>query len=314
MAVSRDGRWLATAGKTRLEFWNTVTREQALSLPLPAEAWYAIALFGERDEFLYLSAASFGIRRIELKREQPADGPERLVVGPMQLISEPENMGAIRFGPDQRSLIVSQNHRSAPNEPIPPTIWYWPEGDSTRARKVVEGFPLLGFGVLPVGRWGVSTDLVTPDLWIWDFETGERVRSLGFDTPVASEPTPDGRWLITKTPGEFGAWRVDDWTRQHRWPARADELNSSMAVSFDSRLLGVIGSNGDIILRSLPEGLMLLRLVPPKTLRIAAVEFGPDSKRLFLLSQTGQVFEWELAELRRELARLELDWTDRPQD
>ncbi len=171
---------------------------------------------------------------------------------------------------------------------------------------------MAGYRLLPGDRWRVTTDRVEPDLWIWDAQTGQRVRGLGFTTPVLSEPAPNGQWLVAKDRDEFSLWRVGDWARICRWPAHADEIDTFMAVSPDSRLLATIATHGGITLRTLPAGEERLRLPPPQPLRIVAVSFSPDASRVFLLSATGQIFEWHLAELRRELVKLGLDWRDKP--
>jgi WD40 repeat protein len=308
LATTRDGRWLVSAGKTRLQLWDAVRRTEIASLSLPAEAWYTTVLFGPGDEFLYVSAVSFGVRRIELVRTRTPDGQERLEFGPMRLIGEPKDWIATYLAADGRSLIMGQHRRRSANERIPPTVWLWPEADPSRARKLVEDFPLTGFTPLPGGRWAVSTDLLEPDFWLWNIETGERIRKFEVGAPAVCQPAPNGRWLVSKTRDEFDVWEIAGWKKLHRWPARPDEIHIEMAISPDSRFLASIGASGDITLRSLPTGEELLRLPPPQTLRIVAVTFSPDAKRLFLLSATGQVFEWNLAALRVELAKLGLDW------
>jgi hypothetical protein len=46
----------------------------------------------------------------------------------------------------------------------------------------------------------------------------------------------------------------------------------------------------------------------PHGMRLFDWRFSPDGTRIFLLPSTGQVFEWHLAEIRGELAKLGLNW------
>jgi WD40 repeat protein len=307
ITTSDDGRWLVTANNARVQLWDMETRGEIDTIPIPVHVWFVTVAFGPGDTALYYSALSFGVRRVELLKSKAPDGRDLVRFGRVEQIGEPR-FGMDVIAPDGRSLIVGEHRAQRKNENIPQTMWLWADGDPARARKLTEGWPVAGYRLLRGERWGITTDRVEPDLWIWDAQTGERVRRLGFTTPVLSEPAPNGQWVVTKDRNEFSVWRVGDWTRINRWPAHADEIDTFMAVSPDSRLLATIATHGDITLRTLPAGEELLRLPPPQTLRIVAVAFSPDASRLFLLSATGQVFEWNLAALRVELANLRLDW------
>jgi hypothetical protein len=84
-----------------------------------------------------------------------------------------------------RSLVIGENRRQAQKERIPPRIWLWPDGDPTRAKVLAENFPLVGYRLVAGGKWGITTDTLAPDVWLWNPETGARVRSLGVPLNVA---------------------------------------------------------------------------------------------------------------------------------
>ncbi|HXG47313.1 MAG TPA: serine/threonine-protein kinase [Methylomirabilota bacterium] len=305
LAASADGRWVATISSTALRLWDADRRKEIDSRPTPRKGVWAEVLFGPSNECLYYSNPSFGVRRVTLTNA--ADGGLRL--GEERLVGEPRGFIATRFAPDGRSLVVGDHRRVMQGERVPLTVWLWPEADPARARKLADGFPLNGYRPLRGGRFAVTTHQLEPDVWIWDFESGQRLRSLGIPMPVSSEPTQNGRWLVTRTTQGFAVWEVGTWKRLSQWPARADEAPPmNIFSSPDSRMIGTHNPGGRFVLRELPGGNELLLLTPPHPISVQHYQFSPDSTRLFYLSGNGRLFDWDLAQIRAELAKLHLDW------
>jgi WD40 repeat protein len=312
VVVGPNGEWAVSATGNSLHLWDAQARRQIASRPLPAKPSWVQLLVGPSEDFLYYSSESFGIRRIELVRTNTSQGTTQLEFGREQLIGEPSGFMAIGFASDGRSVVVGQYHQRLPNERVPPTVWLWADGHPGRARKLTADFPLVGYRVVPGDRWAVTTDLVAPDVWIWDFQTGERVRNLGLPMHVSSEPLANGRWLATRTRQEFALWEVGTWRPLARWLPRPEEQGGgSLKSSPDSRLLVSRTPDGKFILRELPSGAELITLAPPRSTAVASASFSPDSKRLIVLLKNGRIVEWNLAEIRGELARLGLDWQSR---
>jgi WD40 repeat protein len=306
--VSADGQWVLTGTGNGVELWDAKTRSAVASLPVSAKPWWLAVLFAPGDESIYYSAVSFGVRRVHLVKTNAADGTVRLQFGRSESLDEGQFI-ATGFAADGRSLIVGQNHRRSVNDRIPATMWLWPDGNPGRARKLIEDFPLVGYREMPGGRWGVTTDLIDPDAWIWDARTLERVRNLGIPLPTSSEPAPHGRWLVTRTRKEFVVWEAESWRVLSRWPVTGTEqVSGALVVSPDSRLLATATTDGRVTLRSLPSGAELIALIPPRAVRLSDWRFTPDNQRLYALANTGRVYDWDLAEIRRELAKLKLDW------
>jgi hypothetical protein len=307
--ISRDGRWVATSAFDGIHLWDAEDRVEVAFFPVSVKPWWMPMFFGPGDSFLYYSSANFGVRRVELVRTNAPDGRTRMQFGSDQPLGVPRDWLALGLAADGRSVIVAEHRRQSQNERFPPTVWLWSEGNPAAARKLAEGFPLVGYRPVAGGAWAVTTDRVTPDVWIWNFDTGERVRSLGIPAQVNSEPMRNGRWLATRTRQEFAVWETGTWRAIARWPARPDEQdNGSIISSSDSRLLATDTTDGAFVLRELPHGTELVRLIPPRSLAVREWIFTPDSDRLIVLSKDGQVVEWSLAALRRELAKRGLDW------
>ena len=312
MDVSADGEWVVTSTVEGLHLWDAKQRKEVASHPVPAKPWWMPAFFGPNDAFVYYSSANFGVRRVELLRTNTPNGQTRLQFGAAQQLGVPRDNVAIGLASDGRSLIVGEHHRQRSNDRIPPTVWLWPDGNPSTAHKLAEGFPLVGYRTIAGSPWAVTTDRVTPDVWIWNFETSKQIRSLGIPVQVNSEPTANGRWIATRTSKEFCVWETGTWRAISRWPARPDEQdNGSIISSKDSRLLATNTADGSLVLRELPTGTDLIQLIPPHSLAAREWLFSPDGKRLIIVLRNGQVVDWDLAELRRELAKLKLDWQDR---
>ena len=70
-----------------------------------------------------------------------------------------------------------------------------------------------------------------------------------------------------------------------------------------------MGFDGRVEIHTLPDASLILEL-PAQSLRLHYVSFSPDRQRLYLWQASGRLLEWDLAELRRELAQRGLDWDD----
>jgi len=308
LAVSSDGRLLAVGNETQIVLWDTVQRRELDTLTLPSTHWWLTLLFGPEDRFLYFSAVSFGVRRVELVSSPKSSGASPVRFGPQRVIGPEKGVTATGYSADQHSLIIGENKRRDANQLIPPTMWVWQDADPTRARKLVENFPLVGLRVVPGGKWAVTTELVLPDLWIWNYATGERIRNLGIPLQVSSELPPNGRWIVTRSRQELATWEVGSW-RKLASHAIQDE-GEPMVASPDSRLLVTRLPSGNLVLRQLPDGTELLKL--PGSPHLRNYIFSPDGQRLFVVLNTGQLLDWNLRELREQLRSLELDWKDTP--
>jgi hypothetical protein len=308
--VSADGRWVAVGTADGLHLWDAEERREVASRPVPVKPWWMPVFFAGRDRFLYYGAANFGVRRVEVVRTNAPDGHLQVQLAAEEQLGPPRDNMPQGVAEDGRSLIVGEYQRQTQNDRVPPTVWLWPDGEPTKARKLAENFPLVGYRQIPGSPWAMTTDLVAPDAWIWNFESGQRVRSLGIPVQVNSELLPNGRWVVTLTHSEAVVWEVGTWKVLSRWPVPAEESGSVVHASPDSRLLATRTGDGHFVLRTLPDGGELIHLLLPRPLPVKSYQFSPDSSRLFFALATGQVGEWDLRALRRELAQRGLDWGD----
>ena len=91
-------------------------------------------------------------------------------------------------------------------------------------------------------------------------------------------------------------------------------VDSPMAFSHDGRWFAYARSPAIIELVEAGTGRALVSLEAPDRLQLRGLAFSPKSDTLAAAVENGVVQLWNLAELRRELARLGLDWEDERPD
>jgi WD40 repeat protein len=307
LATSPNGKWLAAGSQSTLRIWDIHGERLVTSLKLPPNAWYMTILFSPDSRSIYYSALSFGVRQFDLAEGRSRDGAIGLQIENDHEIHGPGFM-AIGYASDGRSLIVGETKRARGDWAHPITIWLWPNGDASRGRKLAENFPLVGYRAVAGGEWAVSTDLVEPDLWIWNFKTGERIRSLGISGTVSSELAANGLWLVTKAHEHFAVWKTGSWQKIWEWKGIEEAASNTLIASSDSKLLATSAADGRLVLRRLPRGAEIVTLTPPRRLNPIDWIFSRDNSRVFMMTQTGQIWTWDLAGMRSELVRFGLDW------
>jgi WD40 repeat protein len=148
---------------------------------------------------------------------------------------------------------------------------------------------------------------------IWDVSRGARVGPLphkgGYEMAAFS---PDGRWLVTSTRGEFRFWEVGTWELKHRLPRHPGAIRGPVAFTSDGRLMALAHARHLIHLIDLrdaasPKHLATLEL-PPGLNDIAGLSLSPDGTRLAVDTEANLLCLWDLRRIREELASLDLDW------
>ncbi|MBI5388572.1 MAG: protein kinase [Verrucomicrobia bacterium] len=306
IAVSPDGRLVATSTAHAVHLWDAAARLEISHLPFGRRLEFATVHFHPDGHSLLYSAVGFGVWQVELKANEHG-APDRSIAefGAARQLSPGPDFLLEGFAPDARSPIVL-----AQREPAHPVVWLWPDGDAGRARQLTDGFPTTTYHLTANGRWGLTAHWSEPDVWLWDPQTARRVRSLGIPVSAVASPSPDGRWLLVTTSDQHQLWEVDPRKPGPAWPHPLPRGNWARAFSLDGRWLATAGLEGQVEIRSLPGAELVLELPPPHPVRLHDLAFSPNRARLFLLQGTDRLLEWDLAELRRELARRSLDWKD----
>jgi len=310
LCLSPDGHLAATSSGSGVHLWDTTSRAEISFIPESRRTWYVMALFHPDGKSLLYSGVGIGINQVELLRDdQTTPGQPPLRVGPSRKLRGSDDFIALEFAPDGRSLIVGENKQSVKNERRSPDIWLWPDADPSRARKLASDWQLIGYHMTKDGRWGLTSHFIEPDITVWDPATGQRVKGLGLSGPVFFELTPDGRWILASTREEYQLLEIGSWQLRARWQAQFGQQHyRCCAFSPDGSLVATAAPNGRVDLRTLPEANELIRLPSPKITQIKAMQFSADGNKLFVLTGTGGIQEWNLKLLHEQLAGLRLDW------
>jgi WD40 repeat protein len=168
-----------------------------------------------------------------------------------------------------------------------------------------------------------DNDLLQQPIPLWDGKTGRREGEL---TPEKDEvsgliraaASPDGRRLLKICiPASFNAsvgssepvlsvWNLD--THERMWHVRRNVLISSWAISNDSRLLAIGYRNGYVELWDVEKGEELFRWQPRGNQEVKSLVFSADGTHLASSDGKAPIHILNLVELRKELARMGLDW------
>ena len=158
-------------------------------------------------------------------------------------------------------------------------------------------------------RHGVTGSLGDKQLKVWDVAQNRMLLDLsaGGHTGCAAF-SPDGRWLATL--GEEGLlWTVGQWTNAAATLFASGETGLGDGVfSADSRWLAVVANLREIHLFDVASARRVALFQAPEPLGIQALALSPDGRWLVTLCNEGWLQRWDLAELRRDLARLDLEW------
>jgi WD40 repeat protein len=190
------------------------------------------------------------------------------------------------------------------------------------AESGIRRFALSGDGRLLIGL-PREIDPVRQAIPLWEVSSGERSGELapaeddasGF---VHATPSPDGRLLFKYCqPASFDAsvesselslsvWDLRD---KHRlWQAKCSTLVSAWAFSADGKLLAVGYQNGFVEIWDARAGEELFRWQPHGEREVRHLAFTPDGTDVACGDGGSPVRILHLAELKRQLAAMGLDW------
>jgi len=296
ISVSPNGRLLAIGRGGGFDIWDLATHRRTSHAGCPS---CGLAFHPDGD---LLTACRWGLYRWPCRVAKTGDPRERVGYrfGPPQSLSAPLGDGAISTSSDGNVVAVLartgwQIHRLS---------------DSNQVTRLPWQKDVRHVAVSPDGAWVSLANWHESGAGVWDAATGKRIVDLpagGHGKPLFS---PDGRWLAL-TPDGVRLWHVPDWKPGPELHAHGTTpAGLGIAFSPDSKVLAV----------SQPD--QITRLVDPGTGRDWAELWRPDSKNSTYLTFTtdqSQLIEmpagdrgapriWNLVEIRKELARLGLDW------
>jgi len=159
----------------------------------------------------------------------------------------------------------------------------------------------------PDGRLAAST---APNLiHIWNPRTGILLTNLSAHMAQGIAFSPDGRWLACGTQDATTFWKVKDWSPWRRIPhAPNSSARHHLTFSPDGHIAALSVSDYEIRLIVVETGAELATL--PTGHLLTWVAFSPGGDRLATVFEPGYFQLWNLRQLRKELAGMNLNWPD----
>jgi serine/threonine protein kinase/WD40 repeat protein len=120
--------------------------------------------------------------------------------------------------------------------------------------------------------------------------------------------SPDSRWLVGGEDADYVIWDTKTWKQVIRLPAGLSEnVRGSAAFSPDGRLLALQTENGQIRLLHSGKWDEVLTLTPPQQLPIERMTFSPDGRHLYSTGDKA-LRRWDISQLHAELKTLGIGW------
>jgi WD40 repeat protein len=151
------------------------------------------------------------------------------------------------------------------------------------------------------------------DIKIWEIASGQLLATLPAGES-ASVLWPSAHVIISVQMTQAGQWLEEpngQWRRDRGWqPDQGQTFWAHASLSPDGRWLALPQSGDRIRLVEIATGTELVTLEPPRAFGLGFVLFSPDGRFLAGCGSREQVAIWDLPELRAELGKLQLDWSD----
>jgi WD40 repeat protein len=303
--TSPDGRLVATADAAGLRLWDARTGRQILDVPEAKSLWTFVLFHPDGQSLLCSlvnqSLVNQGCFRRALTWTSIA-GRQTVELGPRESVGAKTDY-LVGFTPAGNWLVTGAGPKGG--------HYLWPHGDATRRRKYADR-----------DDRGATMPNVSPDekyaaiyispgqVQLWSVADARLIQSLPGGPFTAACFTRDGQWLVTGTEHEVQLWEAGTW-RFVRTLATGLQRGDFADLFFspDGKLMILQATDERFQIRSLPGFVELVNLEAPLPLARICTEWSKDSQRFYILGASNRLFEWNLAALRDELAKLGLDWT-----
>lgn len=296
---SPDGEFLALASRESIRLLDAATGRELAALTFDPGQEKAVA-FDPRDGSLYVSSRGSGTSRRPILREgntvrlgepQAVDGEAGFLLSAVRgdgatLVLTSRSAGQVR-------VLFPAEPKRTPLAVAHPEVWQ--------------------AALSPDGRWLLTSSTGTsgkPEApRIWSLADGTMVRELpGIGPSGMGAFPPDSRRLAANGDKLTGLLEVDGWRPGPRLPEKAEKVGTFPCYSPDGKLLAIYLVDRIQILDAATAAPLVVVEPPVAIGGLARLAFHPNNHTLAAMGPDGAVHVWDLAQLRRELREIGLDW------
>lgn len=299
--LNPDGRLLLMGAHNGFTVWDTLSGREIWTLKQSGLPWMT-AFFSPEGSEIWTSAREFGIHRRSFRSSTNTQNQLEISVGnPVPIGDHPDPTLQLVL-PNGKDWLVAMNRRPLYIH----RAEVWPDGDPTRARAIADGKPMTWIHCTGDARWAVSVTFPSSGIRIWNGSTAQTETVLELPGALGAAFSPDNRHLITRDAARYRAWTVGSWKPLLDWPAENTSIAGRIKFSREGRSVYLTQGANKIQIRRLPDFTEIASLEAPIQLDMYDFVIRPDEKHIYLMGSIGEVYEWNLAQLDRELTQLGL--------
>ena len=285
-AFLAEGRLLAASSFDSVRIYDTVRGRQVAQLP--STNWYAVCLAG--DSLLY-AAGPNGMARWPVR----GLATDEITFGPMEFLDD-NHYFDIQANPDGKLVVATGTN-----------YFSFLRAGGVRTN-LTHLSPIRGTSLSRDGARMATMDLRNGSR-VWDVATGTVLRRFADSKRGGFALSPDGRQLLVNSSGAVVLLQVDGGGEVWRIPCVG--LGGAAAWTDDGSLVCVVRDGMVPTLIEARSGAVLGRFEHPDYVPYNSVVFSAAGDQMACVSTTHVIHLWNFRPLRRELAKLKLDW-DQP--
>jgi WD40 repeat protein len=281
-SIRQDGRVLAVGTDRGLLLWD-IARGVELGLLSIGHSWNN-SMFDATGDLV--TSGSTGVERWPVRLDP---GRAEFQIGPPQQLPLPARLAGMDADPSGQ--IVALAYHVFAFVATPERTFHVGPLDDCRF-----------VAVSADGAWLATGTHGNNGAHVWRLRDATLVAHLSIDGLVGVAFSPDGKWLMTANPPcrlwEVGTWRE---ARQIGGQGYCFTPNGrEVVVQDNSRVLRLVQTE---------TGRTVARLESPDLCAVEVATFSPDGSRLVVTTDDGlAVHVWDLGAIRRQFARMGLDW------